>query len=291
MLLSMTGYGKGVADFNSKKITTEIRSLNGKVTDVRLKSPIVLGEKEMELRKLILQHAQRGKLEVVISLDGFEDIEAGELNKPVIRKYYQQLRTISEELGVRDDQLFQTILRLPNVIKGESKDIDSDFWEALILSVTTALNNLRNFRKQEGDSLRADLSRSCQTILDLLDQVEPHEAARIEVIRTRLRSKLDEFLGDEQVDQNRFEQEVVFYLDKMDINEEKVRLRQHCTYFLEVLSAPEDSKGRQLNFIGQEIGREINTLGAKAQWGPLQKVVVQMKNELDKIKEQLANSL
>jgi uncharacterized protein (TIGR00255 family) len=290
MIQSMTGFGRGSATYNDLQVLTEIRSLNSKVTDLRIKMPVSLGEKEIELRNLILQRTQRGKIEMTISFEGDTAIDDIDFDKALIKKHFTQLSNIATELGVGADQILHEVLKLPNILKsGHSDALDNTLWFAILASVNNAIDQLIVFREHEGRSLYNDLHNSAASIHQMSQTIDTHDKDRLTYVRNRMKQRLEEFSNGEQVDTNRFEQELVYYLERLDINEEKVRLQQHCTFFMETLKGTLEQKSKQLNFISQEIGREINTLGAKAQWSPLQHLVVSMKNELEKIKEQLAN--
>lgn len=290
MIQSMTGYGRGTATYKDTTVLCEIRSLNSKITDLRIKLPVNLGEKEIDLRNLVLQRTQRGKIEMALSFEGDMGMDDIEYDRALIRKHFLQLSSIAAELGVGADQILHEVLKLPNILKtGASGDLDHSLWDAILHAVNASIDQLIQFREHEGRSLYTDLLQSVTAIHDMCNQIEAHDQERLAYVRNRMRQKLDEFINGDQVDANRFEQEVIYYLDRLDINEEKVRLQQHCTFFLETLKGNMEMKSKQLNFISQELGREINTLGAKAQWSPLQHLVVGMKNELEKIKEQLAN--
>jgi uncharacterized protein (TIGR00255 family) len=290
MIQSMTGYGRGSAPYNDMTVLSEIRSLNSKITDLRIKLPVSLGEREIELRNHVLQRTQRGKIEMTISFEGDMAMDDIDYDKALIKKHFKQLSAIAEELGVGADQILHEVLKLPNVLKtGSATAIDSTLWEAIMSAVNQSIDHLTLFREHEGRSLYKDLEQSATAIHDMCNEIEAHDQERFAYVRNRMKQKLEEFMNADQVDANRFEQEVIFYLDRLDINEEKVRLQQHCNFFMETLKGDMDMKSKQLNFICQELGREINTLGAKAQWSPLQHLVVGMKNELEKIKEQLAN--
>jgi len=290
MIQSMTGFGRKEVSSGEQKVIAEISSLNSKLPDVRVKTALQLGQFELEIRKLILDNAIRGKIDVTIDIKGQGSIEAGLPNADVIKSYYLNLKSVASELGVDDENLYSTILRLPNVFQPENGELDEELQATIKVALKGALDKLSDFRSTEGKSLYDDLKMRVETIDDLLKQVAPHEKDREEGLKDRLRQKIGE-LERESIDENRFEQEVIYYLDKLDINEEKTRLAQHCKYFVEVLDADGNAKGKKLNFISQEIGREINTLGAKAQWSPIQRLVVQMKDNLENIKEQLANAL
>jgi len=290
MIQSMTGYGRGTATYNDMQVLSEIRSLNSKITDLRIKLPVNLGEKEIELRNLILQRTQRGKIEMTISFEGEHTMDDIDYDKALIKKHFNQLSDIAASLGVGADQILHEVLKLPNVLRnGHSSGMDDRLWNAILEAVNLSIDQLIVFREHEGRSLYNDLLQSVTIIHDICNEIEAQDNERLTYVRSRMKQKLEEFAKGEQVDKNRFEQELLYYLERLDINEEKVRLQQHCNFFKETLSGDMEMKSKQLNFISQEIGREINTLGAKAQWSPLQHVVVNMKNELEKIKEQLAN--
>ncbi|MFZ1675830.1 MAG: YicC/YloC family endoribonuclease [Saprospiraceae bacterium] len=290
MIQSMTGYGRGSADYNDMKVLAEIRSLNSKVTDLRIKLPVSLGEKEIDLRNLVLQRTQRGKIEMAISFEGDLALDDLDYDRALIRKHFNQLNEIATSLGVGPDQILHEVLKLPNILRSVNNSvIDNTLWNKILEAVNESIDHLIEFRTHEGQSQYNDLLQSATAIHDMCNSIEAHDKERLAFVRTRMKQKLDEYLNGDQIDSNRFEQELIYFLDRLDINEEKVRLQQHCKFFLETLSGDMEMKSKQLNFIAQELGREINTLGAKAQWSPLQHLVVGMKNELEKIKEQLAN--
>jgi len=287
MILSMTGFGKAQGSFGSKKINIEVKSLNGKTTDIRFKLSNSYREKEVFLRNIIMDHAKRGKLEFSIQVQaGSEEVQ---LNKELFLKYMQALTELEEEIGTKSTDLTSAVLRLPNVILADEGELSDEEWEVLQAITKQALDKLKEFRREEGVAMYDDLSTRVGNISRLLDEVIPYEKERVDALRTRMQKHLDDFMGKENVDKNRYEQEVIFYMEKLDINEEKVRLAQHCTFFQSELDSDKEDSGRKLAFIAQEMGREINTLGAKAQHSEIQKCVVQMKDELEKIKEQLAN--
>jgi uncharacterized protein (TIGR00255 family) len=238
----------------------------------------------------VLQRTQRGKIEMSISFAGEHTMDDIDYDKALIKKHFTQLSEIAASLGVGADQILHEVLKLPNVLKnGHTSEIDDKLWNAILDAVNLSIDQLIVFREHEGHSLYNDLLQSVTAIHDMCNDIDAQDKERLTYVRTRMKQKLEEFAKGEQVDKNRFEQELLYYLERLDINEEKVRLQQHCNFFKETLSGDLEMKSKQLNFISQEIGREINTLGAKAQWSPLQHVVVNMKNELEKIKEQLAN--
>lgn len=289
MLLSMTGYGRATSTFGDRTITVEIRSLNSKFTDVRFKIPALYREKEIELRKLIVGLVERGKIDLSIEIQSLSGEDEYGLNEALFRRYYRQLSQLKEELNIESGDLVQAILKIPNVIASHSSEVDDKEWQDVVSVVRSAIGNFTDFRTTEGKAMAEDLSMRIQTIATLLEKVDPFEKERIGKLRARMQQNLQEFMGKENVDENRFEQEVLFYLEKIDITEEKVRLGQHCKYFLQQLEDNSTQKGRKLSFISQEIGREINTLGAKGYSSEIQRIVVNMKDELEKIKEQVAN--
>ena len=291
MLLSMTGYGRVAKAYEDKTITVEIRSLNSKLTDVRLKIPQNYKEKEAEIRKLMADKAERGKLDVNIDVSSHQGDEAYGLNKALFTRYYNELKGLTEELGMEQSDMLQAILKLPNVVATAENELSENEWTALTSTINDALNNFYSFRLTEGSAMEADLRIRIEKITDLLSQLDPFEADRVQSLRQRLKQNLEEYVKKEKVDENRFEQEIIYYLEKIDITEEKVRLQQHCKYFIEVLDKKSTLKGRKLSFISQEMGREINTMGAKAYSSNIQRLVVGMKDELEKIKEQVANSV
>ncbi len=291
MLLSMTGYGRAVGIHKDKVISVEVRALNAKVTDVKLRFLGDYKEKELELRRVILEHAERGKLDLLIEVQSADGAAAVSLNEALFRGYHREVKRLAEELQLPMSDILPALLRIPNIINSSSVEMDDEEFEALLSVVRRALDNLREYRRQEGKALGADLRMRVENILSLLGELLPYEQERFVRMRERLRTNLEENFGKENLDANRFEQEILYYLEKMDLTEEKVRLEQHCRYFIEQLEDPNRSAGRSLNFISQEMGREINTLGAKAYDANIQRIVVQMKDELEKIKEQLANVL
>lgn len=294
MIRSMTGYGKGESRLDPKKITVEIRSLNSKQSDLSIKLPPVYRPYEYEIRNRVAKRLGRGKIDVFISYEISGNASTVTLNKDVFADYYTQLSEIAAanrmEWGSKamDAALAASILRLPEVVQNEAASVDEQEGAALLATVDTALEHIDSFRLQEGAVLIADLTARIDKIESLKNAVAPYEKARTEAIKNRIRESI-ESVGI-PVDSNRLEQEMIFYVEKLDITEEKVRLQNHCNYFREV-AASEEGVGRKLGFIAQELGREINTLGSKANDAEMQKLVVQMKDELEKIKEQLLNIL
>ena len=291
MLLSMTGFGRAHGTYQDKTISVEIRALNSKMTDLKMRLPGDYKEKEVELRKLITDHAERGKMDVAVDVQNADGAALVSLNVALFKGYYRELSRLMKELDMPDSDVLQAILRIPNVVSSPASEIDEDEWDTICGVATRALDHLKQFRRQEGKVLEADLRVRATNILLLLSEVPPFEQERFVRMRERLRNNLEDNFGKDSLDANRFEQEILYYLEKMDMSEEKVRLEQHCKYFIEQLGDTKQSGGRTLNFISQEIGREINTLGAKAYDADIQRLVVQMKDELEKIKEQLANVL
>ena len=287
----MTGFGKSVAEIPQKKVSIEIKSLNSKSLDLNARLPWLYKEKESEIRNIISQKLDRGKIDLSINFDILDSEIVPVINKSVVKNYYEQLKEIAGELNLHtDDQLLSTIMRLPDALKTEKPELDENEWKLVREKLIEAIEQLDAYRIEEGRSIEADLSKCFDKILGSLDEIEKFEGSRIERIRERLNASLIESLGTENIDKNRFEQELIFYLEKLDINEEKVRLRKHCEYFLEkIASFPPN--GKILNFISQEVGREINTIGSKANDASIQKLVVMMKDELEKIKEQSLNVL
>ena len=286
----MTGYGKASKEYNGKTILADIKSLNGKTSDIRIKTPNSYRDKEIAIRGIVTEYAHRGKMELSLEVSSDGGDEEYGLNVPLFKKYYSELKELNSILDANEENtLFSAILRIPNVVSNLQRDIDEGEWSAVTETIREAIKELNEFRKVEGDALEVDLRANVSSIMKGLEATAAYEADRVEKIRLRLKKNLDDFLGNENVDQNRFEQEVLFYLEKLDVNEEKVRLSQHCKYFIDVLDSNEIMIGKKLSFISQEIGREINTLGSKAQHSDIQQHVVGMKDALEQIKEQLAN--
>jgi len=287
----MTGYGKAIAETSRKKITIEIKSLNSKQLDLNTKLPWLYKEKEPEIRNLISQRLDRGKIDFSIFCDMLDDEVVTVINKSAVRSYYNQFKEIASELKIDlDDQIFSAIMKLPDTLKTEKAEISEEEWDMIRSQIIESVTMLDAYRTEEGISIMTDLKKCIGKILELLDSVGTFEGGRIIKVREKLMTILEENAGTENLDKNRFEQELIFYLEKYDINEEKVRLKTHCDYFLETVETPSPN-GKILNFIAQEIGREINTIGSKANDASIQKLVVMMKDELEKIKEQTLNVL
>ena len=287
----MTGFGKATCELPGKKISIEIKSLNSKQLDVSMRLPNIYREKDLVLRNEIANKLGRGKVDVGFYIDFLGNEKNTSINAQVIENYFNQLSPIADKLGLNDKtDILRAIMPLPDTIKTEQAELDEEEWKKIAETFSEALNCLNEFRNQEGQSLKNDITSRIENIRSLSLQVEPYEKERIEKIRERILDQLNELKEKIKVDQNRFEQEMIFYLEKLDITEEKVRLANHLDYFLETI-ANEQMVGKKLGFITQEIGREINTLGSKANHSEVQKLVIQMKDELEKIKEQNLNIL
>ena len=290
MVKSMTGFGKGEAALRNKKITVEIRSLNSKQLDLSLRLPAVYRQSEYEIRNLIARTIQRGKVAVYVTVESQAVETSARINREVFREYLRQMNDTLSFSGIDAgyDAILPVIMRLPDVVATEAEAISEEEHAALLAAVEAAAAHLDAFREQEGAILIADLLRRVELIEQYKTEVVPFEKARTETVKARILDNLSKLAVD--VDRNRLEQEMIFYLEKLDITEEKVRLTNHCNYFREVASS-EEGAGRKLGFIAQEMGREINTMGSKANEPNIQILVVKMKDELEKIKEQVLNIL
>lgn len=289
MLKSMTGYGKASLELPGKKVNIEIKSLNSKAIDVNLRLPALYRNRETEIRSLLSQKLERGKIDIFVNLED-NNQQSSSININLALRYFEELKKLAKETGQENPDYLSLILRMPDVIKSDLQQADEEEWALVMNSLINACNDLDNFRINEGKILGDDLHKRVLHILNLLDSTEVYEGMRIENQRQKLRKALEEENVKEKIDQNRFEQEMIYYLEKIDFTEEKIRLRKHCEYFIQTIPE-EQSNGRKLNFIGQEMGREINTLGSKANHAEIQKLVVEMKDELEKIKEQVLNIL
>ncbi len=286
----MTGYGKAVAEFDNKQITVELRSVNSKQLDLNMRMPGIYREKELELRQLIAQKAERGKIDFSISFDNQTDDKTVALNRHLVKAYYRELMAITYETGQHHVDYVGIISKMPEVWVNTRPELGEQEWMVLKHAAEKALHLFDDFRMAEGDTLQIDLKQRIANIQKLLVDIEPHEVRRADAYKTKLEQKVKEAIGAENLDNNRLEQEIIYYVEKIDITEEKVRLASHCNYFIETIQGP-DNNGRKLGFISQEIGREINTIGSKANDADMQKLVVVMKDELEKVKEQLLNIL
>ena len=291
MIRSMTGFGKAECLLPDKKLTVEVRALNSKQLDTNTRLPTLYREKELEIRQLIASELERGKVECTLYYELSEDAASGTINESVVKNYYDQLYRISGELGLEASlELLGTVMRMPDTIRSEKPALVDEEWNAVREGIRQALQQVNGFRVQEGEALDKDLRNRVTAISGKLSEVEGHEAERIKRIRERIGDNLVTFLRKEDVDENRFEQELIYYIEKLDISEEKVRLANHCNYFLETMNE-RGASGKKLGFISQEMGREINTLGSKANHTEIQRLVVEMKDELERIKEQILNVL
>ncbi|TCC97934.1 YicC family protein [Pedobacter hiemivivus] len=287
----MTGYGLASADHQNVKFVVEIKSLNSKFLELNLKLPKAFSDKELLLRNVCSKDIERGKVSVSINIErGEEALKGATINAALLSKYYKQLEEININLGANSSNLLQAVLNFPDVISYVDDEVSENDWMILNNTFTKALASFNLFRETEGAVLKADLELRVKNILAFFSQIEVLEPLRIPLIKARLNQFLEENVGKINVDQNRLEQELIYYIDKLDITEEKIRLRSHCDYFTDTLKS-KDANGKKLGFISQEIGREINTMGAKANDAQIQQLVVGMKEELEKIKEQLLNVL
>ena len=295
MIKSMTGYGKAEVLLEAGKVTVEIRSLNGKTADISLKTSLLPKDKEIAVRQKIAAELQRGNIDMFMSFEPNAAENAKKINMDLAVQYYQQISELAEKVGTSSIQinnpndLIATILRMPEVMDAKKQDVITDEnWPAVEDCIDQAIANINAFRAQEGEVLYRDVTSNVAKIMEYSEKVETFEKERVEAIRERIVSRFAELKAEP--DQSRLEQEMIFYIEKLDINEEKVRLRQHCKYFLETIEN-EAYPGKKLGFIAQEMGREINTTGSKANHTEIQKIVVKMKDELEKIKEQSLNIL
>jgi uncharacterized protein (TIGR00255 family) len=288
---SMTGFGKAECAHDKRKFMIEIKTLNSKQADLTVKLPNHYKDREPEIRNELITRLQRGKIELYIGLEDTVDDMMTQFNETVIMNYYRQLAAIAAKNNIpMPADILNSIMRMPDVLKLERQEPDEREWQMLREGIRQALQQVNHFREQEGLSLMEDMLHRVHLIETCITEVEQFEPQRMEWIKSRLRQYLIEYVGENIIDQNRFEQELIYYLEKIDINEEKVRLRNHCSYFVSTVNEG-DGVGKKLGFIAQEIGREINTIGSKSNNADMQQIVVRMKDELEKIKEQLLNIL
>jgi uncharacterized protein (TIGR00255 family) len=281
----MTGYGKSVLQLPTKKITIELKSLNSKNLDLNVRMPSIYRGKVLAIRKQLANALVRGKVDLSIYMEVTGDDSSSQINKPVVKQYIKQLKDVVDGEEI---ELLKMAVRFPDALNTEREEIDETEWKAIQAEIDKAIFALTAYRKDEGKVLETDFIKRIENIDTLLEKVIEMDPERIEAVRERLQKGVEEL--KEKYDENRFEQELVYYIEKFDITEEKVRLKNHLNYFIETLNT-KDSNGKKLGFIGQEIGREINTIGSKSNYAPMQQLVVQMKDELEKIKEQLLNVL
>jgi uncharacterized protein (TIGR00255 family) len=286
MIQSMTGFGKATLQLPAKKITVEIKSLNSKGLDLNTRMPSVFREMELGLRNQLSQRLERGKIDFSLYVEITGEETSSKINVPIVRGYINQMKAVIPNAD--ETELMKMAIRMPDALKTERDEIDENEWKKIQTVIDEALENIAQFRKDEGVSLEKEFLHRIANIMTLMNKAVSYDAERVATVKTRLRTALDEL--KENVDENRFEQELIFYLEKYDITEEKVRLENHLNYFIETLAGTE-ANGRKLGFITQEMGREINTMGSKSNHSEMQKLVVMMKDELEKIKEQVLNVL
>lgn len=289
MIKSMTGFGKASQELSDKTINIEIRSLNSKSADISLRLSSGLRNYELELRNEISKQLERGKIDLSIFIESKKAEMPVEINIELAKAYHKQLKNLALELNEPIANVLQQVLKFPDVLKNERKETDENEWKLIKHCLNSALEELNNFRDIEGLSLKKDFEIRISKINTCLEEIKTLDLIRINAIKNRIRNNIEDVIGKSNLDENRFEQELIYYIEKLDINEEKVRLKTHLDYFIETCN--EKSAGRKLNFISQEIGREINTIGSKANDAQIQKLVVLMKDELEKIKEQANNVL
>jgi uncharacterized protein (TIGR00255 family) len=285
----MTGYGKAAGSFQNKKITLEVKSLNSKSIDLYVRQPSSYKDKEIELRRIVGDRLDRGKMEVILSVEQNGEEKSNLINKTLAKAYFNDIISLEKEFDRTSNDILSLVLRMPDIYSNEREELSDEEWKFTRNLLEQALDAVENFRMQEGKSLENDFEKQIQAIGNLLAEVPKYEQERIITIRERMQKALDEKLGN-QSDPSRFEQELIFYIEKLDVSEEKVRLSNHLDYFLETMKTGK-AAGRKLGFITQEIGREINTLGSKSNHVEMQKLVVMMKDHLEKIKEQVLNTL
>ena len=290
MIKSMTGFGNSTCLYENTSIIIDIKTINSKFFDFIPKIPSIFKDKEAEIRILVSQLLERGKVDLTINIDQSQDLLDYSIDKEKVKVYFKELKDLANDMQVvhNDSDLLNIVLRMPDTLTNPKSNIDNELWLKLQESIVLACKAVDESRIEEGKTLERDFIQRITLIEDYLQKVEPFESCRIDTVKTRLLKQLSELT--QNYDENRFEQELIFYLEKLDITEEKLRLKRHCQYFIETIK--EDiANGKKLTFISQEMGREINTLGSKANDVDIQKLVVQMKDELEKIKEQLANIL
>ena len=285
----MTGFGKATKEFENKTVNVEIRSLNSKNMDLSLRLSSVYRDKEHELKSEITKLLERGKVDLSVYVESKIEETPVQINTDLAKSYYNQLKQLASELNEPTTNLMSHVLKMPDVLKSERKEPNEQDWKDIQGVILAAVDGLNKFRSDEGKSIEKDFETRLEIISESLEKIKEHDASRIQNIRDRIKKNLEDVVGKEKVDNNRFEQELIYYIEKLDINEEKVRLKTHLDYFIKTMKEP--AGGRKLNFIGQEIGREVNTIGSKANDAEMQKLVVLMKDELEKIKEQTNNVL
>lgn len=292
MLKSMTGFGKATIELENKKVSVEIKSLNSKQLDIYTRIPNVYKEKDLLIRNIIKSKLERGKVELSIHIETVGTNKETKLNIPIVKEYFAQLSSLSKELGIdiHSENILQTIIKMPDSMKVEQQELDDNEWTEILDGVLLAIDELLDFRNQEGQVLEDDILSHIKNIDKLHSEVDQYEERRIQTVRNRISDNLKDLVEKQHIDNNRFEQEIIYYLERLDITEEHIRLTNHCKYFIEIANT-ENPIGKKLAFVSQEIGREINTIGSKANDTDIQKLVIGMKDELEKVKEQLLNVL
>ncbi len=291
MIQSMTGFGKASGDINNKKVVVEIKSLNSKQIDLNTRMSGIYREKEIEVRNELAQKLNRGKIDFALYIDNSSKESSNQINASVVEGYYNQIKTIADNLQIDlPENWFEVLLRLPDALKADTAELEEDEWLSVKGLISEAMVDLNNFRTQEGKILESVFRDRIAHIAELLLEVEPFEKERVEKIKIKLEENLQSLSDKIDLDKNRLEQELIYYIEKLDVNEEKVRLKTHLDYFIETIEK-EANPGKKLGFIAQEIGREINTLGSKSNHSEMQKIVVLMKDDLEQIKEQILNVL
>jgi uncharacterized protein (TIGR00255 family) len=289
MLKSMTGFGKSEGTIGNRKFTVEIKSLNSKLLDLNMRIPNAFREKELELRTWLSDYLQRGKTDLLIYFESLEAEKRMAFNKPLMAAYYRDLKEVADEVGMGATDFMNALIRIPDVLKPESTELDEEEWKLLMNLIKEAYERLDSYRRIEGEKLREDFALRIKLIMDYREELNEPLKQRAVKIKEKLRNNLEELIPSDKIDVNRFEQELLYYLERMDITEEYHRLETNCAHFNDELAG--ESQGKKLGFIAQEIGREINTIGSKANDADMQRIVVKMKDELEKIKEQINNVL
>ena len=291
MLYSMTGFGRAEAMVNSRQVVVEVKALNGKQFDIAVKLPPIIRSYELDIRNMLNALLQRGTIDLTVNIRQEGASKPMVVNTDLALFYYQGMKQIAEQTGLPQDNIISTLMRMPEVVAPAQDVLPEEEWESVKAVIEQAAKQLMEHRRNEGAALLKDINLRISNIEALLEKVHPLEGERMERIRTRITQFLADMAGKENIDPNRFEQEMIYYLERMDVSEEKTRLKQHCTYFNDAVNDNDTAIGRKLNFILQEIGREINTLGAKANHAEIQQIVINMKDELEKAKEQILNIL
>ena len=289
MIQSMTGFGRAILLLPQKKITVEVKSLNSKQLDISIRIPSIYKEKELSIRSFLSSSLRRGKIELSVFVENIGSESTYKINKDLVEAYIKSLQEFGNNM-VSHGELLAIAMKLPDAMKLDCKELEKEEWDAIMKTIEEAVESLIDHRKAEGLSLEKDLKMKIQAIDTLHDQVSKYEHERIEAIKERISTKLNDVLESIEFDRDRLEQEMIYFIEKLDISEEKVRLKNHCVYFIETINS-HDNNGKKLGFISQELGREINTMGSKANHSEIQKLVVQMKDSLEKIKEQVLNVL